>query len=1145
MINTEILTDNPSILSGEGAETLIGTDDDDLFISDAEDSIDGGAGIDTVDFSGVTEGSTIGALAGIIADLDITQGGGPEGTLTGEGALLTALPADDGTPIEGLELSNIENIIGSDFDDALLGDNGVNLLASGSGDDQIFGFAADDFLSGGAGTDTVLFSDAPISIFVDLSSQVSEDTFAEIIADKTEAIAATAGPAGEDVLEGFENVTTGFGDDIILGDENDNVLNGAAGADTLTGGGGSDTLIGGDGMDTVDFSASETALSISLAAGAAQTNGATVEFATVGSDTAEIVTFDSVTQQFFVAGGEFIDILNGTGEIVASFPVETEVTSVAVGGGFLAAAIPADPESDAGSVLLFEIADFSAVTPEPIATFEVEALPDSIAFTPDGSQIIVANEGEAVEIDGELVDPEGSISVIDIDTEDPAASEVTTLPFTPFNAETDALIAEGFALLGQSLDDTTTTLAEDIEPEFVAVAPDGLTAFVSLQENSSLAIVDLSGDTPILDSIVPLETVDLSEVPIDANDDGVPSPVTIDNAVALFQPDGIDSFTLDGLTFVATADEGDSRDFDEINLEDVILDPTLFPDAAALQDDETGIGDLEISQVLGDTDGDGDIDELVVFGGRSFSILDDSGSLVFNSEDLIESTLIEQFPLFFNDASSDGNGPEPEAVAVAEIDGETTLFVGLEASAGVLAFDLDLAEGTGVDGVAPEIEVDFAGFVTVPVPGGFPLTEDLDDITAPEGLLLLKSEISPTGEDFIVISDEAQDTTFGFELLLDATSSATLEGIENVVGTSLDDAIAGDDGINLLEGGSGDDTINGLGGADTLIGGDGDDLLISDGADSIEGGAGIDTVDFSGVAEGVTIGAFSGVIVDLDLTKAAGSVGDVTGEGAILTAPPAAGGEPISGLDVDRVENIIGSDFDDGLFGNNDVNIINGGDGSDIIHGFAADDFLSGGAGIDTVLFAAAPESVVVDLSLQVSEDEFSEIVDGTIEASFATSGVTGANVLAGFENVVGGAGDDTLIGDDEDNSLTGSAGDDLLIGGEGADTLTGGTVGLDTLTGGSASDLFILGDEETVFNTTAGDGDFATITDFASGEDQIQLTGTLDDFAFFSVGSVNLIALDDGDGTFDLASDDLVATVINSDFVSGELNTDTDFLFA
>ncbi|MEM7595752.1 MAG: hypothetical protein AAF383_30340, partial [Cyanobacteria bacterium P01_A01_bin.83] len=132
MINTEILTDNLPILSGEGAETLIGTDDDDLFVSDAKDSIDGGAGIDTVDFSGVSEGSTIGALAGIIADLDITQGGGPEGALTGEGALLTALPADDGTPIEGLELNNIENIIGSDFDDALLGDNGVNILASGS-----------------------------------------------------------------------------------------------------------------------------------------------------------------------------------------------------------------------------------------------------------------------------------------------------------------------------------------------------------------------------------------------------------------------------------------------------------------------------------------------------------------------------------------------------------------------------------------------------------------------------------------------------------------------------------------------------------------------------------------------------------------------------------------------------------------------------------------------------------------------------------------------------------------------------------------------------------------------------------------------------------------------------------------------------
>ena len=134
---------------------------------------------------------------------------------------------------------------------------------------------------------------------------------------------------------------------------------------------------------------------------------------------------------------------------------------------------------------------------------------------------------------------------------------------------------------------------------------------------------------------------------------------------------------------------------------------------------------------------------------------------------------------------------------------------------------------------------------------------------------------------------------------------------------------------------------------------------------------------------------------------------------------------------------MIGTDFNDGLFGNNEVNTIEAGAGDDLVHGFAGDDFLSGGEGTDTVLFSAAPAGVVVDLNDQVDD----VTADG---AGFAATGGAGNNVLSGFENVTGSQSDDSITGDENDNVLNGNGGDDVLTGGLGNDTLIGGA-GFDT----------------------------------------------------------------------------------------------------
>ena len=246
--------------------------------------------------------------------------------------------------------------------------------------------------------------------------------------------------------------------------------------------------------------------------------------------------------------------------------------------------------------------------------------------------------------------------------------------------------------------------------------------------------------------------------------------------------------------------------------------------------------------------------------------------------------------------------------------------------------------------------------------------------------------------------------------------------------------------------------------------GSGNDSFVTSQLVQFDGGAGVDSVDFSGLSENASGGVFNGVIIDLDVNSA-GANGTPSQEGAILNAPPAAGGQQIADLEVDDVENVVGTNFNDGLFGNNEVNVLESGAGNDLIHGFGGSDFLSGGAGTDTVLFSAAPAGVTVDLNDQVSATDFAAIVAGDSPAVVAASGGAGNNVLSGFENVTGSQSGDLLTGDALANVLNGNGGNDSLVGGGGNDTLIGG--------GGLDSFVFAAGsgqDEVTDFDALAGE---------------------------------------------------------------------------
>ena len=186
----------------------------------------------------------------------------------------------------------------------------------------------------------------------------------------------------------------------------------------------------------------------------------------------------------------------------------------------------------------------------------------------------------------------------------------------------------------------------------------------------------------------------------------------------MYQPDAIKAYSINGQTYLFSANEGDARDYDgyseETRVKDLTLDPLAFPDASTLQD-EANLGRLKTTTANGDIDGDGDHDVIYSYGARSFSIWDEAGNLIWDSGNQIETILVD----FYNDHSgvqysfdsrSDDKGPEPEAVEISYIDGQAYAFIGLERSSGFLVYNITdpydpeyLMFHPGADGdIAPE-----------------------------------------------------------------------------------------------------------------------------------------------------------------------------------------------------------------------------------------------------------------------------------------------------------------------------------------------------------------------------------------------------------------------------------------------------------
>ncbi|MEM8837421.1 MAG: DUF5801 repeats-in-toxin domain-containing protein [Pseudomonadota bacterium] len=476
---------------------------------------------------------------------------------------------------------------------------------------------------------------------------------------------------------------------------------------------------------------------------------------------------------------------------------------------------------------------------------------------------------------------------------------------------------------------------------------------------------------------------------------------------------------------------------------------------------------------------------------------------------------------------------------------------------------------------------------------GFPENEIGTTVNGNGGTdrLVLQSDILV--DDFTPISVEEIDTN-GFEIdgtgggnTIDLSSIDTIIGPDPVVvnGNGGADTITGTGGTDIISGGFGNDDLSGGGGADELFGNTGnddlfggvgsddlfggagdDDLFGGGGADVLDGGTGQDDLSGGGGADELRLGGTgpgspeneigttvngnggtdrlvlqSNILVD-DFTPV--SVEEIDTNGFEIDGTGGGNTIDLSSIDTvigpdpvvvngnggaDTITGTGGTDIISGGFGNDDLF---GGGGADTLDGGIGDDNLFGGGGNDTASFASESNAVGVNLA------------DGTATGQ-------GSDTLTSIENVIGSAGNDDIIGNDQANRIEGGGGDDDIFAGGGSDEIFGGAdndelfggadndtlfggIGNDELSGDEGADILIGG--EGIDILAGGEGVDTFVIDADS------LDGSIFDFIIdYEAGEeIDLAELLDGSGATDANITEFVRAETNgSGFV--ELQVDQD----
>ncbi len=479
---------------------------------------------------------------------------------------------------------------------------------------------------------------------------------------------------------------------------------------------------------------------------------------------AEIVAYDTRSERFFSTNGSTVsldiidasDIMNGKisyrGRVDLSSYI-VGIQSVAASNGLIAVAGLNSTAQSFGKVVFLDT-NGNYLTQIPVGY-----LPDMLTFYASGGKLIVANEGEPA--DDYSFDPIGSVSIINIpgNISSLSLADVTEINFTKLDTTAYDPNIRIFGNNGMQLP------SQDLEPEYIAINSTQTKAYVGLQENNAVAIIDLV--TNSLDTVVGLGYKDLNAPGNGIDASNVANNINIRNYERLFgmyQPDAITAFNHAGTEYFISANEGDARDYsgysEEIRIKDIIINTFKFSDIVPFYSDSLA-GRLNITTSMGDNDQDGLYDSLFCYGARSFSVWDENAQLVWDSGNEFEQIIAQAHPNNFNSnnddnssrkSRSDDKGPEPEAIAYGVVDGTPYAFIGLERMGGIMVYDM--SDPTNPTFVQYELNRDFSKPATDP---------DAGDL-GPEGIIFVPANQSPNGIALLAVANEVSGTVSIYQL---------------------------------------------------------------------------------------------------------------------------------------------------------------------------------------------------------------------------------------------------------------------------------------------------------------------------------------------------------------------------------------------
>lgn len=415
-----------------------------------------------------------------------------------------------------------------------------------------------------------------------------------------------------------------------------------------------------------------------------------------------------------------IDLLDGNYINIKSLVEENDeefqygyMTSVSVSndGETLAVTIEDEYYDKNGRVAIFECNEDGTIQLKSVV--EVGVQPTNIVYTMDDKQILIANKGEAREgYDSGLVDPKGSISIINL-----SDYKVNSLDFTSFDQKRDELVQEGIIIKK----DISPSI--DFEPEYIAVS--NTKAYITLQEANAIAVLDFKSQEII--DIYSAGYEDYSEVPIDIDKkDKEYNSKTYESLKGIRMPNGISVKTINGVDYIVTANEGESRVFGNYTNEDERdFGKNETSPTGKITSKNSVLTDKVVFFDSKDYDGLNSENDYL-FGGRSMTIFkvdDESLTEVYTSKDNLEYNIAKYLKSSIDNLSGE-KGSEAKSITIGTVDNNIYAFIGLGKVGGVIVYDITEQEKSH-----------FVNYIN-----SSDFTDGIVDDISPEGLVFVESD---------------------------------------------------------------------------------------------------------------------------------------------------------------------------------------------------------------------------------------------------------------------------------------------------------------------------------------------------------------------------------------------------------------------